>query len=174
MKTLSTSYIEPGPRSYPLNLSALGILLTITVVAAAVGTIASIAAPEFYLGLNRPTWAPPSSVFAPVWTVLYVLMAIAAWTVVRIQGWKQSMSGIVLYCAQLVANALWTWLFFRWHTGVGAFVDIMILWVLIVSTIAMFWKAHWVAGALLLPYLAWVSFATCLTWAVWQANQGML
>ncbi|MEP6778636.1 MAG: TspO/MBR family protein [Gemmatimonadaceae bacterium] len=172
--TLSTSYIKPSRRSYPLNLSALGILLAVTVVAAAVGTIASIAAPEFYLGLNRPPWAPPPSLFGPVWTALYVLMAIAAWTTVRILGWKQSIPAIALYFAQLVANALWTWLFFRWHTGVGAFVDILLLWVLIASTIAMFWRAHWIAGVLLLPYLAWVSFATCLTWAVWQANQGVL
>jgi benzodiazapine receptor len=75
---------------------------------------------------------------------------------------------VVLYAAQLVANALWTWLFF--HTGAGAFAEIAILWLLIVATIVTFWRAHIVAGALMLPYLARVSFAAALAWSVWHGN----
>ena len=78
---------------------------------------------------------------------------------------------MILYGAQLILNAMWTWLFFSWHTGAGAFADIIVLWLLIAATIVGFWRSHKIAGALLLPYIAWVSFATALTWSVWQMNR---
>jgi len=170
MHSYSSSIVEPQSRSHPLKLGALAILAAVTFIAAAIGSIASIQAPEFYLALNRPTWSPPPSVFGPVWSVLYLLMAIAAWTVVRVDGWERAKSALALYGAQLVLNAMWTWLFFYWHSGIAAFVDIIALWLLVAATIVAFARAHKLAGALLLPYLAWVSFATALTWAVWHAN----
>lgn len=174
MHTYSQSYIEPTKRKHPLNFGALAILLAVTAAAAAGGSVASLSAPDFYLALNRPTWAPPPSLFGPVWTVLYLLMAIAAWTVVRVDGWKSAKPKIALYVVQLAANGLWTWLFFGLHSGALAFVDILVLLTLIVATIVAFWRTHVVAGALLLPYLAWVTFATALTWSVWHANPGVL
>ena len=174
MNSYTTTHVPLDSPDYPLRWPALATLVVITFAAAGLGTIASIAAPSFYLSLNLPSWAPPPGLFAPVWSVLYLLMAVAAWTVVRVRGWRPARASMVLYVAQLIANALWTWLFFHWHTGVGALADIALLWALIAATIAAFWRAHWMAGVLLLPYLAWVSFAMALTVAVWRGNPGVL
>ena len=174
MHSYSPSLIEPTRHSHPLKSGALVLLVLMTTVAAAGGSVASISAPGFYLALNRPSWAPPPWLFGPAWTVLYILMAIAAWIVVRVEGWPQAKLKIALYAVQLVANGMWTWLFFGMHSGVAAFSDILVLWVLIAATIVAFWRTHVLAGLLLLPYLAWVSFATALTWSVWRANPGVL
>lgn len=174
MHSYSSSVNEPQSRTHPLKLGALAGLIIVTFVAAAIGSIASIRAPEFYLGLNRPSWSPPPSVFGPVWSVLYLLMAIGAWIVVRVDTWPRAKPAMMLYGAQLALNALWTWLFFYWHSGAAAFADIIALWLLVAATIVAFGRSHKLAGALLLPYLAWVSFATVLTWAVWHANPATL
>lgn len=145
--------------------------LLVTFAAAAVGAIASVDAGEFYLSLDRPAWAPPASAFAPVWTILYILMAVAAWLV-----WlRRSFTGAhVLFFAQLVANALWTWLFFAWRAGALAFVEALVLWLLVAGTAIAFWRVQRAAALLLAPYLAWVTFAIALTYAVWQRNPGLL
>jgi tryptophan-rich sensory protein len=124
--------------------------------------------------LVRPSWAPPPSVFGPVWTVLYALMAIAAWLVWRIGGFRAARMALILFLAQLAINALWSWLFFGWHLGGLAFADVLALWALIVATLISFWRVRPLAGALLIPYLAWVSFASVLNYAVWQLNPRML
>lgn len=170
----SPSYIEPRPHAYPLKLGALALLLVATAAAAALGSIASINAQDFYLALNRPEWAPPPGVFGPVWSVLYLLMAIAAWIVVRVDAWPVAKPKMIIYGTQLVLNAIWSWTFFRWHSGAAAFVDVIALWLMIATTIAVFSRAHKLAGILLIPYIAWVSFATALTWTVWQLNPGAL
>jgi translocator protein len=162
------------PDTSPLRLGALGLLLGATFIAAAAGGLAAVSAPEFYQALIQPRWAPPSRVFGPVWTLLYILMAVAAWLVVRAVGPDAARPALLLFVVQLVANALWTWLFFRWRLGAAAFVEIVVLWLLIAATIWEFWRATPVAGLLLLPYLAWVSFATALTWAIWRRNPGVL
>lgn len=174
MHTYSPSLVEPTRRSHPLKPMALVALLVATGAAAAIGSIASISAPEFYIALNRPTWAPPPWLFGPAWTTLYILMAIAAWIVVRVDEWHVAKPKMALYGVQLVANALWSWLFFGLHSGAAAFAEVLVLWLLIAATLVVFWRTHKLAGALLVPYIAWVSFATALTWAVWQANPGVL
>jgi len=148
--------------------------LAITFAAAASGAMASIAAGDFYVQLTRPDWAPPVSVFGPVWTTLYALMAIAAWLVWRRGGFREHGVALSLFLAQLVANALWTWLFFAWRRGGIAFADIILLWLLLFATLLMFWRVRWIAGALLVPYLAWVSFAAALNYTVWQLNPAVL
>lgn len=160
--------------SKPQQFAGLLVWLVVTFAAAWVGAIASMDAGTFYSLLSRPPWAPPSSLFAPVWTVLYALMAIAAWLVWRQQGFKANRGALLLFLVQLAANSLWTWLFFAWHQGALAFAEILLLWVLIVATVVLFWRRHALAGALLLPYLAWVSFASALTLSVWRLNPGVL
>lgn len=142
--------------------------------ASAVGAIASIQAKTFYGQLIQPSWAPPGSVFGPVWSLLYGLMAIAAWLVWRNGGFRNNRIALSLFLVQLVVNALWSWLFFAWHLGALAFVDILFLWVLIAATIVFFWRVRPLAGALLVPYLCWVSFATFLNYSVWQLNPAIL
>ena len=142
--------------------------------AAAVGGVASANAGGFYQQLARPGWAPPPWLFGPVWSVLYLLMGIAAWLVWRERGFRGARVALSLFVVQLAANALWTWLFFAWRRGALAFGEILLLWVLIAATIFAFWRVRRLAGALLVPYLLWVSFATALTWAVWRMNPGVL
>jgi tryptophan-rich sensory protein len=101
-------------------------------------------------------------------------MGIAAWLVWRVGGFRAAKSALTLFLVQLVLNALWSWLFFGWHHGGLAFVDILLLWALIVATLISFWRINPLAGALLVPYLLWVSFASALNYSVWQLNPQVL
>lgn len=148
--------------------------LLLSFAVAAFGGWASAHAATFYGQLAQPGWAPPAWLFGPVWSVLYALMGIAAWLVWRVGGFAIARSALLLFLIQLAANALWSWLFFAWHRGALAFVDIALLWVLIVATAIAFWRIRLLAGALLLPYLAWVSFASALNYAVWHLNPSIL
>jgi tryptophan-rich sensory protein len=102
------------------------------------------------------------------------MMGFSAWLVWRRGGFKANRKPLMLFIAQLAVNALWSWLFFAWHQGGLALAEILVLWVLIVATCASFWRCHAPAGALMLPYLAWVTFAGFLTYATWRLNPGVL
>ena len=154
----------------------LGLLgwLAVTFIAAAVGAFATTQAASFYGELARPSWAPPASWFGPVWSVLYVLMAVAAWLVWRVPYEARTRTPLALFLLQLAVNALWSWLFFAWRLGGLAFADVVLLVALIAATLVSFWRVNRLAGALLVPYLCWVGFATALTWSVWQSNPALL
>lgn len=156
------------------QLGALVVSLLVCFGAAAVGGLATRSAPEFYSVLQRPSWAPPSSLFGPMWTVLYTLMAIAAWLVWRQRADRDVRGALVLFGVQLVLNALWSWLFFAWQRGRLAEVEIVVLLVFIVLTVVAFWRIRPLAGALMLPYLAWVAYATALTFALVGRNPDVL
>ncbi|MFO1337803.1 MAG: TspO/MBR family protein [Burkholderiaceae bacterium] len=153
--------------------AALLVCLLVTFAAAALGAAASLDAASFYGQLNRPAWAPPAWVFGPVWSVLYTLMGVAAWLVWRTADAGRR-SALAWFGGQLVANALWSWLFFGWRLGAWAAGEVLLLWALIVVTVQAFRRLSGVAALLLLPYLLWVSFAAVLTWSVWQRNPGLL
>lgn len=148
--------------------------LLIAFVAAALGATASVSARDFYAELVRPSWAPPGWIFGPVWSALYAMMGVAAWLVWRVKGFAGAGPALLLFVIQLAVNALWSWLFFGWRQGALAFVDILVLWVLIAGTIVLFGRVSRVAAALLVPYLAWVTFATFLNFTVWRLNPGLL
>jgi translocator protein len=160
----------------PVLRQALALLawLLLTFAAAAIGAIASVNAGAFYAQLSRPGWAPPGWLFAPVWSVLYALMGVAVWLVWRVHGAKGGRTALFLYVVQLAANALWTWLFFAWHQGALAFTEVVLLWCLIVATVVSFWRFNALAAAMLMPYLAWVTFACALTFSTWKLNPGLL
>jgi len=160
----------------PLRKQIVGLVawLIVSFIAAFIGGAASIQAGPFYTQLARPEWAPPASIFGPVWTVLYALMGIAAWLVWRAADIRTTRFPIALFLVQLALNALWSWLFFGWHQGGLAFADILLLWVLIVAILIAFWRISRLAAALLFPYLLWVSFATVLNYSVWQLNPRLL
>lgn len=163
--------------SRPMHHQAVGFAgwLALCIATSVVGAIASTDAGAFYAELVRPAWAPPGWVFGPVWSVLFLSMAIAAWLVWRVQEATASrLVALWLFGAQLAANALWSWLFFAWHQGGAAFGEVLLLWLLIACTIVAFWRVKPLAGLLLLPYLLWVSFASFLNWVLWQANPGLL
>jgi len=160
--------------SLPRQIAGLGGWLLVCFAAAAVGAIASANAGAFYSQLSRPAWAPPASLFAPVWTFLYALMGISVWLVWRAHGFREHRAALVLFVLQLAANALWTWIFFSWHRGAMAFAEILMLWCLIAATIVLFSRLHRLAAALLFPYLAWVTFAAALTFSTWRLNPEIL
>ena len=102
------------------------------------------------------------------------MMGVAAWLVWRAKGFVGARPALLVFLAQLAVNALWSWLFFAWRQGALAFVDILVLWVLIGFTIALFARISRLAAALLVPYLAWVTFASFLNFPVWRLNPGLL
>lgn len=165
-------------RSVPLSTRrlALGLLgwLLVAFAAAAVGGLASANAGDFYSALVRPAWAPPGWLFGPVWSVLYVLMGVSAWLVWRACGLAGAWPALLMFVTQLVANALWTWLFFVWRLGALAFAEVLLLWLLIAANIFLFSRVSKLAAWLLVPYVVWVSFAAALTLACWQLNPGLL
>jgi len=161
-------------RSIPVQIAGLAGWIALSFVAAAVGAVASASAGAFYGELARPAWAPPAWLFGPVWTLLYLSMAVAAWLVWRAAPLSATRLPLGLFVVQLAANALWSWLFFAWRQGGWAFAEVVVLWLLIAATALAFRRVNPLAAALLLPYLAWVTFAAALNWTLWTTNRGLL
>lgn len=147
--------------------------LVVTFAAAAVGSVATAEnVKTWYPGLAKPSWTPPAWLFAPVWTALYIGMAVAAWRVWRRLSGSAAFGVLRLYGTQLILNALWSVLFFGLRRPDLALVNIVGLWVLLVLALVIFWRVDRIAGALWAPYVAWVSFATALNAAIWNLNRG--
>ena len=153
---------------------SLLLFVGVTALAAVVGAIASVDAPDFYRMLAKPTWAPSPRAFGPIWTVLYLLMAVAAWLVWLRGGLSFAKIPLMLYFGQLALNALWTWLFFHWRLGGWALGEIIFLWLILLLTLVSFWRVRTLAAVLLLPYWVWVTFAAALMAEIWRLNQGVL
>ena len=146
----------------------LAFWLLVCFAAPALGTAAGPGA--WYAQLQKPSWNPPGWLFGPVWSVLYTLMAVAAWLVWRQGGWGKQRRPLLIFLAQLALNALWTPLFFGLHRLGVAFAEIVLLWLAIGTTLTVFRPVSRAAAWLLAPYLAWVSFATVLNFALWRMN----
>jgi benzodiazapine receptor len=140
------------------------------VVSGAGAMITSRPVSQWYPALLKPSWNPPAWVFGPVWTVLYLMMAIAAWLVWRRRGFKQGAGALGIFALQLALNAAWSPLFFGLRNPLAGLVDIVLLWVAILATVVAFWRISRLAGALLMPYWLWVSFATALNFTIWRLN----
>lgn len=163
-------------RTHSHLASAAGLVLwfALCFLAAGLGAAASVQAGAFYAELVRPDWAPPASLFGPVWTLLYAMMAVAAWLVWMRRDSRPVRLALAVFVTQLALNALWSWLFFGWRLGGLAFLDIVVLWASIVATLVLFWRIRPLAGWLLVPYLAWVTFAAALNYRLWQLNPSLL
>jgi benzodiazapine receptor len=152
--------------------SAFGLLVWLAICfgAALIGsTFTARSVGDWYAGLSKPAWTPPNSVFGPVWSLLYVMMAVAAWLVWRRHGLSAS-AAMTLFAVQLVLNVAWSALFFGLRMPGAAFAEILLLWCLLVATAVAFWRAVPAAGWLMLPYAAWVTFASALNLAIWRMN----
>ena len=121
----------------------------------------------WYAGLQRPDWTPPDWIFGPVWTVLYLLMAISAWLVWSAVGWG---AALTLFTIQLMLKALWSLMFFGMHRVGAAYAEILLLWMMLIATAVAFLPVSLLAAWLLLPYIAWVAFASYLNFRIWQMN----
>ena len=125
---------------------------------------------DWYAALNKPTWTPPGWIFPPVWTMLYLAMAVAAWLVWRTGGWRDNRWALSFFALQLAINGLWSWLFFGRQAIGAALIDIAVLLAVVVITAVLFWKKRQTAGWLLVPYLLWLSFASALNFQIWRLN----
>ncbi len=145
-----------------------------TSLASISGAVTAKTAGAFYARLNRPRWAPPAWLFGPAWSVLYLLMAVAAWRIWREFGFDGARNELILYFVQLIFNTAWSWCFFVKNSGLLSAVDASLLLTSVAATMVAFWIRDPVAGLLFLPYVAWVLFATALTVSVWRRNPSML
>lgn len=144
---------------------ALAIFLAAAFLTAAFG--AMFAPGPWYASLIKPDWNPPSWLFAPVWTLLYLANAIAVWRVWRRE--KKDVA-IIVWFLHLIPNALWSYFFFGLHRLDWALVDIILLNLAIIAVVALFYRRDKVAGLLMLPYLVWVAFAGFLNWTLFSLN----
>lgn len=151
-------------RSHPI--AGLAVFAVAVAVVAVVGSLSAVSAASDYAALRQPSWAPPSWLFGPVWTVLYVMIAFSGWLAWRAGARRE----LVLFGAQLVLNMIWTPLFFAAGQFGLALVDIVLLLASIAALIAVFARRSRLAAVLLVPYLLWVGFATALNASIWAAN----
>ncbi|WP_235908650.1 TspO/MBR family protein [Roseiconus nitratireducens] len=153
----------------------IGLVVWIVICLGAGGLGAIATTPEiagWYADLRKPSWNPPDAVFGPVWTTLYLAMAIAVWLVWKDTGFRGRRLPLALFVVQLLLNVAWSWIFFGFHLPGWAFAEILMLWLAIALTLTSFWTVSQVAGALMIPYLAWVTFASALNFAIWRLNAG--
>jgi len=125
----------------------------------------------WYAEIAKPDWNPPSWVFGPAWTVLYVMMAVAAWLVWCDGGWRKQKKALTFFCVQWAFNAIWTPVFFGFHQIGLALAIIAALWIAILLTMERFWRVSVLSMALMIPYLAWVTFASMLNLTIWLMNR---
>ena len=144
------------------------IALAVTFGAAYIGSRFSV--DEWYRALSKPSWNPPNWLFGPVWSLLYLLMAVSVWLVWKEEGFQAAIIPLGIFLLQLVLNAAWSWLFFGLHKMGIAFTEILTLWAAILLCIILFWRIIPISGILLLPYLLWVTFAAVLNYTLWQLN----
>ena len=148
----------------------LGLLLWLIASFSAAALGALFMPGAWYDSLNKPSWNPPGWVFGPVWSTLYTMMAVAAWLVWRQGGFSNQRKPLAWFIAQLVLNAAWSPLFFGLHRPGIAFAEILLLWGAIAGTMRAFYPISRPATYLLIPYLAWVSFASVLNFTLWRLN----
>ena len=143
------------------------LFVFLALVAAAFGTGAMYEPGPFYAALAKPAWTPPDAIFAPVWAVLYAMIALAGWIVWRAQGFG---AALWIWLVQLALNAAWPWLMFGRKQINFAMFDIAALWLAIAAFIVLAWPARRSASLLFVPYLAWISYAAALNFAILHLN----
>jgi benzodiazapine receptor len=152
---------------------AVGLALSVVVcfAVAGVGSLFTRPAIEgWYAALRKPFWTPPNWIFGPVWSALYLGMAIAAWLVWRRAGFAGARLPLTLFALQLVLNLAWAGVFFGLRIPGAAFAEIVLLWLFILVTTAAFWPLSRAAAWLMVPYLLWVTYAAALNYAIWRLN----
>ena len=159
------------PRSARRQFAGLVVSVAVCLATMAVGALLTAAGVrDWYPTLTKPAWTPPDWLFGPVWTALYLMMAVAAWLVWRRDAGEKTRTALSLFAAQLVLNAAWSGLFFALRSPAAAFADIVALWCVLAATVAAFARVSAPAAAILIPYLAWLTYATALNGAIWGMN----
>ena len=153
-------------------LTALAAFVALTMSAAGIASaFTARSVRSWYPSLHKPPGNPPASYFGPMWTLLYLLMTIAAWNVWRLgDGWSEASAAITIYLIQLALNAAWSVIFFGLRSPGLALIEIVLLWAAILATTIFFWQISTFSGVLLVPYLAWVGYAAYLNAGIWHLN----
>jgi len=159
-----------------MNLKNILVLLLLILIPLAAGFLSSLTTrqnqAEQYIEFKQPSFAPPGWLFGPVWTILYILMGVATFLVWKVGAANANVkTALIIFGIQLIFNMLWTYLFFGLNLRGVAFVEIILLWGLILTNIILYWRIKPVAGILLLPYILWVSFASVLNFSIWRLNK---
>ena len=149
-------------------LVLVGLILLCLAMGSAGGFVSASAINEWYSTLAKPSWNPPNWLFGPVWTLLYIMMAVAAWLVWRTK--HRIAPAMILFFVQLALNFAWTLIFFGARSPGLALVEVVFLWLAVLFTMLAFFGRQTTAGWLFVPYLAWVSFAAILNAAIWWLN----
>lgn len=157
-------------KDFPQWLALAGFILLSFAVASLGSWFTGMSLGDWYGQLKKPSWTPPGSVIGPVWTVLYIMMAVSAWLVWRVTGFRGGAPSLGLYGLQLVLNASWSGAFFALRSPAAGLAVIMALWWAVLATLLLFWKVKPLAGMLLVPYLLWVTFAAGLNYVIWHLN----
>ena len=153
------------------ELSSLAVSITICFSAAWLGSrMTTPSIPGWYAALRKPTWSPPNWLFAPVWSFLYLSMAVAVWLVWQKSAIAGTRPALLLFAIQLALNVAWSGFFFALHRPGAAFAEVVLLWISILATACLFWPVSRAASWLMAPYLLWVSFAAALNYCVWKLN----
>ena len=161
----------PGGLARQRDIAGLLVFLVICFgVSIAGGAVTASSVGTWYQTLQKPPFNPPDWLFAPVWTVLYVMMAVAGWRVWRTHGLRGARAAMALFGIQLALNLAWSFVFFGYRLIGAALIEIVVLLVAIVLTTILLWRRDRVAGVLFIPYAGWVAFATALNFALWQLN----
>lgn len=127
----------------------------------------------WYIALKKPSWQPPDWLFAPVWTILYAMIAVSGWLVWKKTGFAGAPIAFAIYAIQLVVNALWSAVFFGMHRIGASIVVVALMWLAVAANTIAFYAIEPNAGLLLVPYLLWVSFAAFLNITIWRLNAGV-
>ena len=168
---MNDSGLKQPARQRVRDLIALTVCVALCYAVGAMGSVLFAGARDgWYASLAKPAFTPPGWIFGPVWTVLYICMGVAAWLVWRRLGLQAGAGPLGLFAIQLALNGAWMPLFSGLRSPGWAFADIVALWVMIVWTTARFFAVRRLAGWLMVPYLAWTSFAAVLNFAIWQLN----
>ena len=161
----------PGGLARQRDIAGLLVVLVICFgVSVAGGAVTASSVGTWYQALQKPPFNPPDWLFAPVWTVLYVMMAVAGWRVWRKHGLRGARAAMALFGIQLALNLAWSFVFFGYRLIGAALIEIVVLLVAIVLTTILLWRRDRFAGVLFIPYAGWVAFATALNFALWQLN----
>jgi benzodiazapine receptor len=151
-------------------LELFGLILLCEGVGVLGGLWTGLEIPRWYRTLTKPSFNPPSWIFAPVWTTLYLFMAIAFWLVIESPTSPARILGLSLFLVQLALNLAWSWIFFRKHAIGAAAIEVALLWCFIAATTVAFSQVSATAAFLMAPYWAWVTFASILNAAIWRLN----
>ncbi len=154
----------------PMRIAPIAVIVAAVVAIAVVGGLATDTSSPWYLNLTLPSWQPPGWLFGPVWSMLYLLLALSAIIVWHRTTGELRRSLMRLYAANGAFNLAWTIIFFQAHTPLWAGIEIIVLWITIAMLMVRTWPVSRAASLMLLPYRLWVGFASALTWAIFGLN----